>query len=373
MVCAQGEVTDIGVLPSILSENSGLIFYGDKLITHNDSGNDPVLYEVDTLSLAITRTISITNVENVDWEDLTQDEQYIYIGDIGNNRGTRTDLAIYRISKQDFDQSDSVSAEIIAYNYEDQNDFGDQGNSDWDAEALFVLDGQLIVLTKQWQSLGTVAYAIPITPGTHTATRAGNYGINGLVTGASMNTETNELIVLGYSMILEPFIYRVIEPEVQDVFVSGGLKQDVSFGFGQTEGIAFVGSNRFLVSSESYTRDVPAINLSSKLFALQLPIIEVGIPEPEPEPEPEPKPEEENETYFAVYPDQRPNIMTYELRSEKKVLARAVYDITGKRVQFHVSSEFGESEINVTTLKTGIYHLVVYLGDTVESKPFFRK
>jgi hypothetical protein len=65
--------------------------------------------------------------------------------------------------------------------------------------------------------------------------------------------------------------------------------------------------------------------------------------------------------------------MAYELHSEHNVLARAVFDITGKMIQIEVSSEFDSNTIGVANLKTGVYYLAVYLDDKVVSKPFFRK
>ncbi len=369
IIFAQGEVTQKGVLPPSMSENSGLIFYGDKIIAHNDSGNDPVLYEIDTVSLAVTRTVTILNAENIDWEDITQDDQYIYIGDIGNNLGTRTDLGIYRISKQEYEQSESVVSERIHYNYEDQTDFTNLGNSDWDAEALFFLEGQLIILTKQWNTLGTVAYALPSTPGNHVATRLGELQINGLVTGASLNKDTNDLYILGYSMILEPFVYKVSEPSLQGVFLNESLKLDVYLDFAQTEGIAYIANNRFFISSENFTRAVPAITLSAQLLALQLPMDVAEVIEEE-----EGQIiEEEKDFLLSIYPDQDIDKMAYELNSEHNVLARAVFDITGKMVQFEVSTEFDNNTFGVSTLKTGVYFLAVYLGDKVVSKAFLKK
>ena len=77
VVFGQTDIQSLGVLPATLEESSGLIFYGDRLITHNDSGNLPELYELDPTTLAITRTVVVNNAENIDWEDLTQDENYI--------------------------------------------------------------------------------------------------------------------------------------------------------------------------------------------------------------------------------------------------------------------------------------------------------
>ena len=81
-------------LPGSLNESSGAIFFNNRLITHNDSGGEAKLYELDTISGIIEREVTILNATNVDWEDITQDETSIYIGDFGNNNGNRTDLKI---------------------------------------------------------------------------------------------------------------------------------------------------------------------------------------------------------------------------------------------------------------------------------------
>ena len=78
-----------------LDESSGLLFYNNKIITHTDSGGKAELYEIDATMGKVTRTVNITNAENVDWEDIGQDGTHIYIGDIGNNSGNRTNLKIY--------------------------------------------------------------------------------------------------------------------------------------------------------------------------------------------------------------------------------------------------------------------------------------
>lgn len=95
-------------LPNEIEETSGLLFFNGKLITHNDSGDGPNLYEIDTLSGAISRVITITNATHIDWEDISQDDTYIYIADIGNNNGNREDLKIYKVLKSDY-----ISSKIL--------------------------------------------------------------------------------------------------------------------------------------------------------------------------------------------------------------------------------------------------------------------
>ena len=84
-------------LPEKVKETSGLLFLDGKIITHNDSGNDANLYEIDSLSGTILRTISIANATNIDWEDLAENDTHLFIADIGNNNGNRQDLKIYTI------------------------------------------------------------------------------------------------------------------------------------------------------------------------------------------------------------------------------------------------------------------------------------
>ena len=64
-------------LPEPVSEASGIILFNGHLVIHNDSGNTPCLYEMDTLTGELVRTIDIINATNTDCEDITQDESYI--------------------------------------------------------------------------------------------------------------------------------------------------------------------------------------------------------------------------------------------------------------------------------------------------------
>ncbi|MDG2276045.1 MAG: T9SS C-terminal target domain-containing protein, partial [Flavobacteriaceae bacterium] len=137
------------VLPSEVEETSGLIFLNGKIITHNDSGDDPNLYEIDPENGEITRVVTLENATNIDWEDLDQDDTYIYIADIGNNNGNREDLKIYEILKSDFISSTNVTSQEITFSYEDQTDFSSQpNNSNFDAEAICVYQDQILIFTK---------------------------------------------------------------------------------------------------------------------------------------------------------------------------------------------------------------------------------
>ena len=92
---AQTIVSEIE-LPSSVYETSGLEKVDNNLITLNDSGNQPVLYYLNEIGEVIIER-NFIELQNNDWEDLTADEEFIYIADIGNNFDTRDNLRIIKV------------------------------------------------------------------------------------------------------------------------------------------------------------------------------------------------------------------------------------------------------------------------------------
>ena len=375
MVPAQADVTLLGELPQEVNETSGLIFYNGKLITHNDSGNTPELYEIDTISLEVTRIVQIQNAVNRDWEDLTQDDNFIYIGDIGNNNGDRTDLAIYRIRKSDYNNSDSVPAERIGFTYEDQTSFEPSANSDWDAEALTIIRGQLTVFTKEWQRNGSTAYAIPNTPGDHDAINLGNSPATGLVTAATYNTATNILYLLSYSSQLLPRLIRFADPP--GPFSFGGIGEVISLGtgFAQTEGIYFADPNTYYISSERFENQNPPILLPARLYrldtsdALSQPETPPEDP-PRPEPTPDPQPEEENKDEVLLFRESGSNFLHYQLQTDDDLFGIAIFDSSGRLIQYSPISGQDENSLDISTYKNAIYFLTLFMREKVISRAF---
>lgn len=254
------------VLPAGLRESSGAIMLNGKLVTHNDSGGQNALYELDVNSKSVTRTVTVTNAINIDWEDIAQDETHIYIGDIGNNNGTRTDLKIYKISKSDYLSSENVSAEIIAYSYSDQNDFtSNPNNTIWDAEALISFDANnLIVFTKNWVDNVTKGYVIPKTQGTHiVSSLTTTLSSEGLITGATFNPATKKLYLIGYNNVLQPFVWDCENFNLNDIFSGTNTKTLLeNFGQEQAEAITHTGANNYLLTSESFSISMGPFNAS---------------------------------------------------------------------------------------------------------------
>ena len=360
---AQVSATLVGALPEDVLESSGLIYYNNKLITHNDSGNSPRLYEVDTLSLQIIRTITIDNATNVDWEDITQDNTYIYIGDFGNNTGNRRDLTIYRVAKSDYDVSTTVNAERIDFSYEDQTDFAEIQNSDWDAEALVDFKDQLLIFTKQWQTNGTVAYSIPKIPGSYSAKNMGFYDVSGLVTGAAYNKFSNVLMLLGYSSQLQPFIVRIDELPTNFSFNGTEKKVGLEIGFSQVEGITYSDLNTYYISSERFQNNLPPITLASQLYTFDTDDVAQ-------EPEEPPIDTKKAENELIIYRTFGSNELQYDLNSNAPLFGRAIFDITGKRVRHTHGSLIENNSIDLSGLHSAVYYLTFYLQGITISKPF---
>jgi hypothetical protein len=201
MAMAQQAKLQTQLHPTI-DESSGMLNIAGRIITHNDSGGETNLYEVDTVNGDVIREVFIANAKNVDWEALAFDNKYIYIGDIGNNYGDRTDLKIYlvEIAQVLFAPNDTAFAETIEISYADQTDFSNQVYStNFDAESLVVVDDSLYLLTKNWGDYKTNVYPVPREPGTYALTKVDSMDVQGVITDATYDDQAQRLFLAGYT------------------------------------------------------------------------------------------------------------------------------------------------------------------------------
>ena len=115
----------------------------ETLWTHNDSGNEPILYALATDGKIRTR-IALRGVEVSDWEDIEGGscgtEYCLYLADIGDNAGARRNVRIYEIVEPRLADREATARKVIYATYPD----GPQ-----DAEALFRLpDSTIFIITK---------------------------------------------------------------------------------------------------------------------------------------------------------------------------------------------------------------------------------
>ena len=258
------------VLGESLSETSGLIKWHDLVWTHNDN-DDINIYSLDTLNGNLTQTYPLTGATNVDWEEISQDEDYVYIGDFGNNsNGNRTNLKIFRIDKNSI-LNNSPVIETISFSYSDQTNFTPAGanNTDFDCEALIVSADSIYLFTKQWISNKTCVYSLPKTPGTHIAQLKSTFDVQGLITGATY-LESKKLVTLcGYTNLLQPFIYLLYDFHKHDFFGGNKRKVTISRPFHQVEGIASTNGLKYYISNE-YSSQPLFITTQQKLLIFNL-------------------------------------------------------------------------------------------------------
>lgn len=256
-------------LSNTLAETSGLIFWNNLVWTHNDS-DDVNVYGLDTLNGGILQTQPLTGSLNTDWEEVSQDSDYLYVGDFGNNgNGNRTDLKILKISKNSF-LSGSPVIETINFSYSNQVNFNPAGgnNTDFDCEAFIVSTDSIFLFTKQWVSNQTSVYALPKIPGTHIAQLRSTFNVQGLITGSTWLEQERMIVLTGYSSSLQPFLYLLYDFNATAFFSGNKRKIGLSLPFHQVEGIATTDGLKFYISNEYFNQFT--INVPQKIHTLNL-------------------------------------------------------------------------------------------------------
>ena len=241
-------------LSSELTETSGLEYYQNQIITHNDSGDSPTLYFLDTLG-NIKQARTYSNMKAVDWEDITRDDTNLFIADTGNNYGDRKDLIIYKIKLEDLN-NENAPVEQLKISYPNQTSFirGEQ-NHPYDAESLVAIEDNLYIFSKDWKDQTTIIYKLNKQDPIQKAQYITSYDIKGLVTGATFDS-LNTVTICGYNSNLTPFIYEVNYSNgtfdfktKEEILIEGGA---------QVEGIISTNTNS---SKESYYLSSEAVNI----------------------------------------------------------------------------------------------------------------
>lgn len=257
-------------LGSEVKETSGLIFWNGKLWTHNDN-DDTNLYALSPSDGSIVETYPLPGITNTDWEAISQDENYIYIGDFGNNtRGNRTDLKIYKILKKDL-LAGTVQAEIINFTYEDQTDFSASkpNGTDFDCEAFIVSSSEIFLFTKQWQSQQTAVYSLSKEAGDRLAKYEGTIKTYGMITDATY-MESERLIVLsGYSPLLQPFLFLLYDFKETDFITGNKRKINLELPFHQIESITTENGKEYYLTNEYFNFN-QAVEVPQKLHHVDL-------------------------------------------------------------------------------------------------------
>jgi len=251
-------------LTSKIKETSGLIKIDNKLWTLNDSGDKAKIYRINERNGQILKTLNITNAGNYDWEDIAYDDNYVYIGDFGNNRGNRRELKVYKIPRASLRTQKSVRAEVINFKYNDQKDFSSKPHkNNYDCEAMVAHNDKLYLFSKNWENQKTRLYELSTNAGNQIARYKSTFNIDGMVTGASLNKELDILLLTTYSSLLNVNIWAFTNYRRGDFF-SGNAKR-LNFQSplqAQVEGVTFTGNYKAYFSSEAFRKYIFSFDAS---------------------------------------------------------------------------------------------------------------
>jgi len=242
----EAEILTTIKLPKEINETSGLEIINNNFITHNDSGGNPILYEFNQEGVIINRFNindgSGYNLENVDWEDLGADGEYLYIADTGNNFGNRKDLKLITVDPS----SNFQAVNEISISYKDQESFLPKLRHKFDAEGLTIIDDQIALFSKDRDSLNTDIYFIPSNGGPLSSINT--FSVNALITGADYDKDLGLLALISYDSDGNQYIilFKNFNPKGKNSFKKFRIPIDKS----QMESIKIINKNEFWITSE---------------------------------------------------------------------------------------------------------------------------
>ena len=241
------------VLPKVINETSGLEILNEDFITHNDSGGEPILYFFN-VNGKITNSIklgekSFWKIYNYDWEDITADEDYIFIADTGNNFGNRDNLKIIKVKTNDF----SIDG-IIDVTYKDQETFTKfipRLKHKYDAETLFLIEDKIAILSKDRTNLFTDLYLIDKESNLRDKLESKfTYEVNSLITGGDYNEELSLLALVGYNSKGNQFLILFEDFSLESLAENKFKKFTVPLEQAQVEAIKIIDNTSFWITSE---------------------------------------------------------------------------------------------------------------------------
>ena len=239
------------VLPKIINETSGLEFYNNNFITHNDSGGEPSLYVFNEEG-EIVETIGLNKnpdfeIENNDWEDITNDNKYFFVADTGNNFGNRDNLNIIRVSIG----ANLMVDGIIKISYSDQESFFPRPKHKYDAEAIIIIDDKIALFSKDRENLNTDLYLVDKDQnGQQILTSKFNYTVGSLITGGDYNKENSLLALVSYNSKGEQYLILFQNFELNNLENNNFTKYKIPIERAQIEAIKIIDQETFWITSE---------------------------------------------------------------------------------------------------------------------------
>ena len=218
-------------------------------------GRTPILYALDTTTFEVVQRLTLENVKNKDWEDVCTDGENVYVGDFGNNKGSRKNLKIFTFPLSAIpDEGDAtIEVDSIRFCFADQTNFEKRKHEhDFDCEAMFATEEYLYLFSKGWETGTTRMYRLPKTAGNHVAEVINGFDSQGLITGADYDRENRILVIVGYvKNVWKPFMYIIFDFDEAGVKLSNRRIEMPQLTGAQTEGICFYDHGQCYVTAET--------------------------------------------------------------------------------------------------------------------------
>ena len=243
-------ILDTIVLPKIINETSGLEILDGSFVTHNDSGGEPSLYffnlEGEIINSIKLEEEAIWEINNNDWEDITADEDYVFIADTGNNFGNRNNLNIVKVKISDFRIDEKISI-----SYEDQEIFIPRPKHKFDAEALFLIENKIAILSKDRSNLFTDLYLVDKENNSNQVLKSKiTYDVNSLITGGDYSSELGLLALVSYNSKGSQYLILFENFTLERLSEKNFKKYLIPIEKAQIEGIKIIDDKTFWITSE---------------------------------------------------------------------------------------------------------------------------
>lgn len=245
-ISAQNTFSPLAYLPEVINESSGIetLDGGKTFWTHNDSGDDARIFQIDTNG-KLLRTVYLRGVKAIDIEELSSDDKgNLYICDIGNNNNQRKDLCIYIATENDLLKFDTVSVSKITYQYENQTAFPPEKDyRNFDCEGVYFEDGKLNLFSKnRGVSAYSYQYQIPAIAGNYNAKLVDSTLVNSWTCAADISPNKNLICIFSNG-------------EMQVINRSTKKTATLTFDYSQKEAVVFADdSTLYLTEEENFNK-----------------------------------------------------------------------------------------------------------------------
>ena len=338
--------TSVGTLPGVLYESSALDFTGGSSFWSLEDSGNPEIFKI-TGDGSLAKTITITNAQNRNWEDMTHDaaRNYMFIGDFGNNNNDRTNLRVFKIPYPSSISGTTTTAVEIDFTYPDQQSIPSRWLN-FDAESFFHFQNKLFIFSKaDGNAIGyTKMYSIPDSPGNYVATLVDSFFTNDRTTSADISPDGKTVILISNTHI------HIFKNFSGTDFFSGEHKQlNISGLWTQKEAVSFSSNNEIFLTDENNGsgNHLYYIDLETWISASSASTNSI---------------EKINDVVASVYPipaNKYLNVLLQNADEEKFTFS--LYDITGKHV-FEAQIENNKIPFAVRTedFISGIYFYKVF-------------